>query len=975
MQFAPRTTSTQTHCPIMLTDMKSCFWGVLLALLLISCEQADDALTPPGSSPPVAVLTSGQANYVLRNFVQLFPETSAAYTIEEISDSAFQDQFQFVVDYEAEVVSNRVYWGKLQLQNRLPETEKKIEWVLTMSSTWTHLEVFTARQDGSWQAEENGTFTPYYQRAFVPTTEDNLVKLALPPGEPVTIYFRGFSEQASLPPTFTVYAQPLDNFYDKLVGEKVANAIFMGFLLMMFFYNLILYFFGRDRSFVFYSGYLLMVLIYSAYTAFDLVDWFSPILFREHPEYYGFFKLSIFVGMMCYLQFIRSFLDLGQLLPQWDRIFKFIIYLAFPLIVLNIIVSFASNFSYLIEDWVVLIYIAIVIMSGLLLLYPLYKTRDPKGYFVVGGIAVISLAFLLTLLSRVLDTSFSIFYLKIGAVIEVIIFSLGLAYRQRQQVQAREQADFALKESRLIQESKQLEADRLQELNEFKTRFYTNITHEFRTPLTVIMGMNENIKQHAKEKELIRRNSANLLRLINQLLDLSKIESGALALNLVCQDIIVYLQYLTESFYSAAAQKDIRLVFYAEEKEVVMDYDEEKIQQIVYNLLINALKFTPAKGRIVFHANRIEEEGQPYLQLKVQDSGRGIPPERLDRIFERFYQVDDEEHQQTGGTGIGLALTKELVDLMEGRISVESELGSGTAFTIYLPITTNAANVEGVQKVPPKNLVDEVATVAIPEESEVDEPTIDTLPELLIIEDNPDIVTYIKSILNGQYNFHTAVNGAIGIAQAQELIPDIIISDLIMPEKDGYEVCASLKQDERTSHIPIILLTAKSTQQDKIQGLQYGADAYLIKPFDKAELVVRLEQLVAMRQQLQKHYTAHAGTGDLAAGEPSLEDSFLAKLRDLIQAKLSDAAFGVPQLATASHLSQMQLYRKLKALTGKTPSQFIRSYRLQQGLLLLKKGTLTVSEVAYEVGFTDPSYFSRTFHQEFKRNPSSFLNN
>ncbi|WP_367392004.1 ATP-binding protein [Lewinella sp. LCG006] len=955
----------------------SVFLGVLLFLLLVSCQGTDFFLAVPGSTPPVAVLKEVQTNYKLRTFTQVLVDSTGSYTLDDVLQPARQSEFLFYEEYPLPVENYQYYWGKIQVENRLPEADQYPEWVFSFSDTWSVLEVYLPTPDGSWEQQANGAFTPYSQKKFVPSTRSNLVKTILPPGEVVTIYFRGISEQQAIVPSFYLYAQPLDDFYDKLVIDKTGNSIFIGFLLMMLFYNLIVYFFDRDRSFVFYAGYILAVVLYVSFSSSDLTDWLGNVLFTQHPAYYSLFKLVLFGGLMCYLAFIRSFLDLEQLLPKWDRYFKYLVYLGIPLIALSIVLSVYSNFSYKVEDRVSMFYIALVTLSCLLFLFPLYKTGDTKGRFVVVGIAIITLGFFLTLLSRLLPTTYSIFYLQIGAIIEVIVFSLGLAYRQRQQVQAGEQANFALKESQLIQEKKQLEADRLKELNEFKARFYTNITHEFRTPLTVIMGMSEHIKDHPKEKTLIKRNSVNLLRLINQLLDLSKLESGSLAMNPIHQDIIVYLQYLTESFYSNATQKNIRLVFHSEEKEVFMDYDEGVVQQIVYNLLSNALKFTTEGGKIIFHASKIEEKGQPLLKLKVKDTGRGISPENIDHIFDRFYQVNHADNQEAEGTGIGLALTKELVELLNGRITVESERGVGTEFILYLPIEAKiAATSLPYERTFPQLPIEETLDEAISSTPNEETPEADTsaLPELLIIEDNQDIITYIKTVLNGQYIFHTAKNGVLGIEQAFEIIPDIIISDVMMPEKNGYEVCETLKQDERTSHIPIILLTAKSTQQDKVQGLSYGADAYLTKPFDKEELLIRLKTLVVMRQQLQRRYAESASSIADNAASPSIEDIFLQKLHEHIHAQLSNAEFGVPQLATASHLSQMQLYRKLKALTDKTPSQFIRSYRLHQGLELLKKGGLTVSEVAYEVGFTDPSYFSRTFQQEFKKNPSDFLN-
>ena len=938
---------------------------ILLLLFLTGCRPAETTVATPASEPPLAVVTSPRNNYTLRTFVQVLADTNRAYRLTEVLRPELQAEFRPYAEVAPTIRPYRDYWGKIQLVNRLPATERYLEWVLTFSSTWTDLEVFTLGADGSWRSEPNGTFTPVADKPFAPAARGNLMKLILPPGEIATVYFRGSGNRAAIAPSFHLYLQPLDLFYDKQQTERVANALFTGILLMMFFYNVIVYFFGRDRSFLFYSGYLLMVVIYASYAAGDLADWLHPVLFTEQPAYYSFFKVTLFLGLMSYLAFIRSFLDLEQLLPTWDRFFKGLVYLGFPLLLVYLAVAYFSNFSYVLEDRLSSFYIGLVVISCSVFIYPLYKTRDTKGYFVVAGLAIISLGCLLTLASRVLPTPFSIFYLKAAAVVEILIFSLGLAYRQRRQVQAQQAADFALKQSQLLQEERQREAARLKELNDFKSRFYTNITHEFRTPLTVILGMSEQIENNERAKALIQRNGANLLRLINQLLDLSKLESGSLALNPVHGDIILYLQYLTESFYSTAEQQRIRLVFHSEAEAVPMDYDEDKIRQIVYNLLSNALRFTPAGGKIVFHADAVERDGTPWLKLKVKDTGTGIPPENFERIFDRFYQGEQPDGSPNTGTGIGLALTKELVELMKGRISVSSEVGVGTELLILLPIEARAT----VPAAAPPVAADSPESVpAIDPDPAADSAPAAELPELLLIEDNRDIVTYVESVLAGRYTIHKARDGAAGIEKARELIPDIVISDIMMPKKDGYEVCATLKQDERTSHIPIILLTAKSTQDDKVLGLRYGADAYLTKPFDKTELIVRLKKLIETRRRLQQRYTG-GGDGAIAPGAgaaaPSIDELFLQKLGQRIQAQLGDADFGVNQLAEAAQLSQMQLYRKLKALTDQTPSQFIRSYRLQQGLALLKEGRLTVSEIAYEVGFADPSYFSRTFQREF----------
>ncbi len=537
------------------------------------------------------------------------------------------------------------------------------------------------------------------------------------------------------------------------------------------------------------------------------------------------------------------------------------------------------------------------------------------------------------------------------------------------------------------QEMEHLELNKLKELDHLKSRFFADISHEFRTPLTVISGMADLIEQPAKSKELIMRNSEGLLRLVNQMLDLAKLESGQLKLDLAQADVVPYVQYLTESFQSLAAKKNIRLAFTTATDRVMMDFDEKKLESIVSNLLHNAIKFSKENGKINLHLRR--ENGQ--LLLKVKDNGIGIPPDELPHIFERFYQVKGDvsavSHAKSVanstdgavGSGIGLALTKELVELMGGEIRVTSAdpaTGSGgTEFTVSLPIRQNA----------PLAVTDATAHLTPPVfpaggdlfSQEVFAPSEnEDLPLLLLIEDNDDVAFYIQTSLQGRYAVMRAANGAIGIEKALEIIPDIIISDVMMPEKDGFEVCQTLKNDERTCHIPIVLLTAKADVQSRLEGLGVGADAYLSKPFLKEELFIRLEKLVELRRRLQEKYAGRDFVA-LAAEAPSPavanpDDAFLKRATRLILDHLDDALYGNEELARAMTMSESSLNRKVKAITDKTLSLFIRSVRLQQGKTLLQTTDLTVSEIAYAVGFTDPFYFSRTFSQEFGAAPSSF---
>lgn len=538
---------------------------------------------------------------------------------------------------------------------------------------------------------------------------------------------------------------------------------------------------------------------------------------------------------------------------------------------------------------------------------------------------------------------------------------------QRRRLLRTERARAHLREVNLRAEAAEAQALQLQELDEAKARLYANTTHEFRTPLTVILGMVDQIRGHSKERDLIRRNSQNLLRLINQMLDLSKLESGKLQLNLVRGDIIPFLEYLTESFFSIARDKDIRLLFYPEVEALVMDYDEAKIQHIVYNLLSNALKFTPEGGKIVLHAALEEAKGQPWLRLKVQDTGIGMAAEDLQRIFDRFYQTDTSATRKGEGTGIGLSLTRELVQLMEGEISVQSQLGQGSTFTVRLPARKTA------DLPAPKELTSQPSS---PQETAEALPATEVAaekPVLVLIEDNADVATYITGLLQARYHIHVERNGQAGLDRVLEVIPDIVISDVMMPGMDGFEVCERLKQDERSSHIPIILLTARGTQEDRLTGLRGGADAYLTKPFEKEELFIRLEKLRELRQALKARY---AGGGAVfqeivQKKTPGPDEAFLQKLIQAIHKRLDDPQLGVNDLCRAARLSNTQVNRKLKALVGKTPSQFIRLIRLQEAVRLLQSSEQHVSEVAYAVGFSDPSYFSRAFSEEFGYTPSA----
>ena len=527
-----------------------------------------------------------------------------------------------------------------------------------------------------------------------------------------------------------------------------------------------------------------------------------------------------------------------------------------------------------------------------------------------------------------------------------------------------------------------LEAERLKELVTVKTNLYTNITHEFRTPLTIILGMAKQIRTNPKDwysegLQMIERNGKNLLRLVNQMLDLSKLEAGAMPVHPVQGDVVAFLKYIFESFYSLAVAKHVSLQFHTDQNEIIMDYDPEKLREIVSNLVSNAIKFTREGGQVELEIGNWEIG---KLEISVSDTGRGIPPEKLPHIFDRFYQVEEESAvsssrtNNTGGTGIGLALTKELVKLLGGEISVKSQVGKGTSFEVRLPVSNRAALKERVSSLPfPPPFAGHEYGFPLHEKTKggsLNHSTIQPSNHLLIVEDNPDVVRYLQSFLLENYRIEVAVNGRLGIEKAIKAIPDIIISDVMMPEVDGFELCETLKKDERTSHIPIILLTAKADALSRIEGLECGADAYLAKPFDKEELLVRIKKLIELRKCLQERYAQLAVGQKLEDGKFDMEEAFMIKVRGILEDHLDDETFGILNLCQELGMSRAQLYRKFKALTDQPVGYYFRSIRLHKAKELLLTTDLHISEIAYEVGFKDPAYFTRSFKEEHGINPS-----
>jgi signal transduction histidine kinase/ligand-binding sensor domain-containing protein/DNA-binding response OmpR family regulator len=547
----------------------------------------------------------------------------------------------------------------------------------------------------------------------------------------------------------------------------------------------------------------------------------------------------------------------------------------------------------------------------------------------------------------------------------------------------------------------------LLELDQLKSKFFANVSHEFRTPLALILGPLEDLissRKLAPTKNLFRmmyNNARRLLRLINQLLDLSKLDSGKLELNARQGDIVGFIKGIVYSLESLAASKQIRLTFRSKEDELLTRFDPDYMEKIMYNLLSNALKFTGEGGEVAVSISKSPSNGEavsvpPFerrtggmLEITIEDTGIGIPARELNYIYDRFYQINDPGNRKFEGTGIGLALTKELVELHHGKIFVESEENKGSKFTIQLPISIEKTETIDSQSFPDLAAINDPTLSAPHSLSSLQDEQFSKrkqrksaarlveksiAPLILIVEDNDDVRAYLHNSLAENHRISQSENGREGVQKAREQIPDLIISDVMMPEMDGYAFCQELKQDQQTSHIPIIMLTAKASEEGKWRGLEIGADDYLIKPFAIKELQIRIKNLIDQRRSLQERFRREILLQPSHKDVISIDETFLQKLRNIIQKNLVNADFSVATLRSELGMSRTQLQRKLRALTGQSPVEIIRSIRLKRARQLLDSHAGNVSEVAYEVGFNNLSYFAKCFKEEFGYLPSEVEN-
>jgi signal transduction histidine kinase/ligand-binding sensor domain-containing protein/DNA-binding response OmpR family regulator len=538
---------------------------------------------------------------------------------------------------------------------------------------------------------------------------------------------------------------------------------------------------------------------------------------------------------------------------------------------------------------------------------------------------------------------------------------------------------------------------KVRQVNQFRLRFFTNISHEFRTPLTLILGPLESLGRLLKSDteggrlvQIIQRNAQRLLHLINQLMLFRRLEEGKMKLQVSRNDLIEFTKSLVHSFDGLAFSKNIDFTFQAVEAPSETWFDEEKLEIILFNLLSNAFKYTPENGRIVVSLSFLKPESpgliadiRPYCSISVKDSGAGIPPENIDNIFARFYRADSPENQKINGTGLGLAFTRELVEAMHGHIFVNSTPGHGTTFTVRIPFTKNSFSeiersvITTEKKFDRDNQLELLEQEMIHTETdnaEMEQVITKHYPTILVVEDSFDLRSFIVNSFRNDYRMLEAANGLEAYELVKKNSPDLIISDVMMPFMDGLELCSRIKKNLATSHIPVILLTAKTLLENWIEGLETGADDYIPKPFNIRILEAKCKSLIENRRRLRRIFEQSLVPVSEEITTTPLDEEFMHKTIKVVEENISNPEFGVQKLATELCVSRSLLHKKLTAIVDLSANDFITSMRLKRSATLLQKGNLNISEIAFEVGFNDPKYFSRCFRKHFGLSPTEFMN-
>jgi len=820
---------------------------------------------------------------------------------------------------------------------------------------WNAYEVDMHWQNqGQWFSQRSGNFVPIDMRSVkrsfgaIPVME-----LPIYPGENV-YYFR-------IKPGQVRVHERLDWSHGKLMTPahylnfdrktRTFDSLVLGLILALAGYHLIIYFQVRRKEYLFFSIFGISLVIF----LLNLKDYSLGAFWPNWPRwnYTGFTMAVGFLLFFTFARFSQHFLNMRKYVPKRNRLIDILLIISGIYILFRMgLELWAPAFHarnhppFAIGIRIIWTFIALVTFWAAIGCYR-HQPRIARRYLLTNALLVIVALMRLLSTNGVIGLEVPFPFIALTIVVQQIFFAFTLAAHINEIERARLQAE---------QERQEEEA---------KTRFFNSLTHELRTPLSMISGLAEQLQAQPGVRrefhlDLINRNVGHILSLINLMLDLARISQDRFKLNLVHTDLIPLLRWIVASFEPLAEEKDIKLQFFTEQKKLEMDLDPQAMQQVLINLIGNAIKFTPARGQVSLLV-RIEAE---QLQLSVVDTGKGMEPNQVRQIFTPFYQVEDGSHVQHKGTGIGLAIVKELVSQMEGDIKVESQINEGSSFILTLPITHEAE--------PSSTMEAEELPISLSSLSEMGAPDEKLLPRsmdterqlLLIVDDHWEMRYMIRMALAHDYNLVEAQNGKEALELAQKHMPDAIITDVHMPEMDGNTLLKQLRTDASTNHIPVLMLTAKATENDRMISFRLGADGYLTKPFKREELLVRIARMTSRKWEPISQNTAIR-----EAEPPTPEEALIKEFEQVVRKNFDQEHFDTQEFGRQMGLSRAQLHRKLKSLTGHAPGKFVTLIKMEQARSWLLTTDMQIQEIAWALGINDPSHFSRQYKSVYDETP------
>ncbi len=948
------------------------------ALLLCLCLVPSRAV--PDETRPITLADDTTYEFVTHN-AEFLQDDDGSLTASDVASPDKARAFKKINSEGFLSKKNPVVWLRFSLENRSGTQGK---WLLEYDyfKNDIELELYDFREDGAF----------HVKRAYPGISPSELdfgyrnyvFFIDILPRKGKTMYMKA-KVSSDLYLVLKLW-HPLP-FSEMTRVEQLFLGIFSGIMLIMAFYNFFLYLSFKDTSYLYYIFFLLSLSILQLNNHHIITEWI-PSLAQYEESITLIFKLLSFTG---FLLFSKSFLSIRKYYPTGNGVLSAGICVVIGTGLLSFFFAAFKplNSIFLAASGVMIIVFAAAILK---------KGNRTAVFFLIATAALIGFGVLVLIPAEALYVKsinfFLPYFIDLGSLLMIVLFSFGLGYRINTLRKEKEQAD------------------RLKDLDRAKSRFFANISHEFRTPLTLISGPLADMlsvcgdPDGKKRIEMMIRNTDRLLRLVNELLDLSKIESGKMKLSASEQNIVSFTKAMVDCFSHIADQNRQLLSYRPDQNEILVYFDVDKMEKVLLNLLINAIKFTPAGGEIVIRTEKetdpacVDESLPVFVRITVTNTGHGIPPEHLDRIFEHFYQAGNIREQAHKGSGIGLSLAKELVELHHGTIhstSLNDDPGGNnlTEFTVRLPLgrlhfkddeITQAMPAYGgftltrqVRDLCASDTLHRTRVEETGDASGTTGPEEDKREIILIIEDNDEVRAYVREGLEARFHILEARDGEEGIAKAKKTIPDLIISDVMLPcrdpgkpETDGFEVTRILKSGIDTSHIPVVLLTAKASEDSIIRGLEYGADDYITKPFNLKIVKTRVRNLIGLRRRLQEKIQKQLTMQPVELTIASIDRKFLHNLDEYIERNISDQDYGIDQLANDMNMSRATLNRKIRALAGQSTNQYVQSYRLKKAAQLLRSNFGNVTEVCFAVGFSSSAYFTKCFKESFHRLPSEY---